>query len=164
MPNSNGAMRIQSDTYRYAIEHALFLGKNYEVEASIGPAQGISGTSGHGIWLSKRPWSGTHWNSLVYGAYPKGIFSIAAHRWRYTANWRKKFKRKEPHVMNLQCHRELWSVSVDGKKLTDKDIDMGTYNNGDQTRIALGGYVNPVANTTVNYQRVRVRKLEERED
>ncbi len=142
---------------------ALYVGENYEVEASVGPAKGLPKDGGHGLWLSKFRWSGTHWDALVFGPMKKDQFYVGARRWRYRTEWSQKIKRQEPHLVNLECHENFWQVSVDGKKLSDKEIKMDGHHNGELTRLALGGYVDPDKNTKVEYQSVRVRKLDQKE-
>ncbi|MCF6313559.1 MAG: hypothetical protein L3J39_14025 [Verrucomicrobiales bacterium] len=160
-----GALLAKSEGFRYAIEHALRVGEDYEVEASIGPAKNMPDAGGHGLWVSRWRWYGDHWDAAGFSLGSQGKrFFVTARRWRYHSKWAKKIERKEPHVLNLLCHKNLWQISVDGKKLNDKEIEMEKHHNGKLARLALGGYVDPDKGTTVEYQRVRVRKLEARED
>ncbi len=164
LPDAGGALKFQSDSYRYVAEHPFVLGRNYEIEAKVGPAGGIWGTTGYGIWLSTRPWNGKHWDCLKLRVIANDQLSLEAVRWRFSPEWSTKIKRKEPVLIGLQCQGVLWNVSVDGHRLNTADVEMTGHHNGDNTRMALAGYVRPEGKTTVSYQSVRVRKLEAREE
>jgi len=161
---ADGSLIAKSEGFRYAFEHALRVGENYEVEASIGPAKNSPLYGGYGIWVSKWAWYGTHWDAAVFciEKAKKDEFYVAARRWRYRSNWAKTIERKEPQVLNLKCHGKFWQISVNGKKMNDKEIKMDGHHNGEQARLALGGHVDPDKQTTVEYRRVRVRKLQAR--
>ncbi|MFK5920982.1 MAG: hypothetical protein QM496_02290 [Verrucomicrobiota bacterium] len=164
LADANGYLKFQSDAYRYVVDHPLTLGMNYEIEAKVGPAAGVWGTPGFGIWMSKRPWNGTHWEGLKMRRAGNKQLSVEVGRWRYTPDWSAKIKDQESVLLNLKCQGKFWTVSADGRKLNAKDIEVGTHNSGDNTRMALGGFVRPEWGTTVSYQSIRVRKLEPREE
>jgi hypothetical protein len=159
--NSKGEMVITSSTTRFAIEHFLRVGQDFEAIAEIATPGKALRDGGAGLHFTYRTFAGKQWSTCYVKDLYSGVRKCKIAPYRYAAYLDETIPVSEETAIQLTCHDERWRVAVNGEPLHKGTVAVKSDYLSRNSRLCLGGWSSfPVDKFAMTYRSVRVRKLE----
>jgi len=158
--DSDGAISATSDSLRYAIEHPLHLGENFEIELELETRGEMLNLCGPGILLSDKRFDTKNWlGYYVRRSGNRRANVVALHL--YAPYLSVDTPARDRTTLRLVCHDTSWEAFADGERIHPGELKVLYDHIGERTRLCLNGWTTtPTTSHSQRFLGLRVRQLE----
>jgi len=157
----DGTISATSDSLRYAVEHPLRLGENFEIELELETRKEMFNRCGPGILVSDDHFDTKNWlGYYVRRENTRWANVVALHL--YSPYLSIDATPRDRMTLRLVCHDTSWEAFADGKRIHSGELKVLHDHISEGTRLCLNGWTTtPVASHSQRFLGLRVRRMEE---
>lgn len=163
--NDQNEIVITTPTTRFAIEHFLRIGTDYEVCVTMDTPRENICSGGAGLHFTNRTFASNQWSTCYVRELHSGVRECKIAHYRYSAYLKEEIPKSNVTKVGLTCQLDRWKVSINDEPLHKGTVKVKYSHLYWNSRLCLGGWrTMPGDDFEITYRSLKVKKLKPPEE